>query len=37
MTLTCRCGASYTATPDGRHRHRILSGHTPVADGRGAG
>lgn len=32
MTVTCLCGATYVTTPDGRHRHRLVHGHTPVAD-----
>ncbi|GEM_PF-7013157 len=26
---TCRCGAEYAPTPDGRRQHRILQLHTP--------
>ena len=32
MTLTCLCGKPYMPTVDGRHRHRVLHGHTPVVD-----
>ena len=25
----CQCGTAYTDTIDGRHHHRLLSGHSP--------
>jgi len=28
----CLCGAEYADTRDGRHRHRVLYGHSPVED-----
>ena len=32
MTI-CQCGEPYTATTDGRQRHRFMFDHTPVARG----
>ena len=26
----CRCGEPFADTLDGRHRHRLLHGHTPA-------
>ena len=29
---TCQCGEPFTATTDGRQRHRLIFEHTPVAE-----
>ena len=29
-TTRCRCGEPFADTLDGRHRHRLLHGHTPA-------
>ena len=28
--IRCRCGELFAPTLDGRHRHKVINGHTPA-------